>query len=168
MHSHRQTLPSITVKILTARALNLYHTMFWNIKEDVCLTALHHTEKLATYGMSYLAFFTVRWMTASSHTAQCVSPLCERRKLKYKIQNKKLTNKSHTPKIHPSFITPGCTSHQFLRKPPFIGPHHVYSKNGDSIFLLNSVSIFFTICGQSTQQLTRHYTQIAVESINLN
>jgi hypothetical protein len=147
MHSHRQTFSIIAVKLLTAGALNLYHTVFWNFKEEVCLTALHHIEKLAMYGMSYLAFFT---MTASSHTAQCVSSLCEQRKLKYEIQNTNHNSrqkKSYTPKFHPSFITPGCTAHQFLCKPPLIGPHHVYSKNGDSIFLLNSRSIFFTICG---------------------
>jgi len=42
MHSDIQTLPIITVKILTAGVLNLYHTMFWNFKEDVCLMALRH------------------------------------------------------------------------------------------------------------------------------
>jgi len=86
MHSHRQTLSIMAVKILTAGALNLYHTVFWNFKEKVCLTALPHIEKLAMYGMSYLAFLT---MTASSHTAQCVSSLREQRKLKYEIHNTK-------------------------------------------------------------------------------
>jgi len=88
------------------------------------------------------------------------------RNTQYKIQ--KLTNNSYTPISHHSLITPGCTAHQFLCKPPFIGPYHVYSKNGDSIFLLKSGSIFFTIRGQSTQQLTSNDTKIAVESINLS
>jgi len=60
MHSHRQTLLIITVKILMAGALSLYHTIYWNFKEDICLTVLHYTENLAMYGMPYLAFFLVQ------------------------------------------------------------------------------------------------------------
>jgi hypothetical protein len=44
---------------LMARALSLCHTIYRNFVEDVWLTALHYIGKLAVYGMSCLAFFTV-------------------------------------------------------------------------------------------------------------
>jgi len=34
--------------------------------------AVHYIGELAMYGMLRLAFFTVRWTTASIHTAQCI------------------------------------------------------------------------------------------------
>jgi hypothetical protein len=86
-------------KSLSAGALRLCHTIYWNFKRSAFLTALHCIEKLVMYGMPHLAFYVVWWATDSSHTTQCVIAFVQR-KSKYKTQ--KMI--SYTPKILYSFI----------------------------------------------------------------
>ena len=64
-------------------------------KKDVCLTTLHCIGNFPVYGMLCLAFFIVRWNTASTHTAQSVAPWCEKKCLVY---YRNMTNKSYTKK----------------------------------------------------------------------
>jgi len=59
---------------LMARPLSFCHTIYWNILEDVCLTALHYIGKLAVHGMLFLAFFTVSLAVANSYTSQFITP----------------------------------------------------------------------------------------------
>lgn len=63
VNAQPQTDPShyhSVIKILTAGTLSLYHTKYWNFKEDVCLTALHYIGKLTMYGMPDLVSFTAQ------------------------------------------------------------------------------------------------------------
>jgi len=75
--------------------------------------------------------------------------------------------KSYSPKFHPSLITPGCTAHQFLCKPPFIEPpSRLLEKWRQYIPPKLGKHLRYNMRSK-TQQLTRNYTQNAMGNINL-
>lgn len=89
---HRRTLPIFRVfpKILSAGALRLYHTIYWDLCQDLHLPALIYIHQLPIWEMPHLAFFLVPTNSSIVWTKD--------------IKIQKLTNKSYTPKLLRLFV----------------------------------------------------------------